>query len=77
VSDNVLSHQQLHILKHSLGWPKCYRNHFVTGEGSKDYENCEELLRRGFMKVSKRDWIVDNIYVVTDEGKKIVEKYEK
>jgi len=45
---------QMHILQHSLGVDKYgrgeqYRNHFVTGEGSKDHAACLRLVELGLM----------------------------
>lgn len=44
----------LHILQHSLGLDEYgrgrgYRNHFVTGPGSDDYDACRALVERGLM----------------------------
>jgi hypothetical protein len=46
---------KLHILQHSLGLDQYgagrqYRNHFVTGPGGKDYEDCCSLVEMGSMK---------------------------
>lgn len=46
--------KKLHILQHSLGLDEFgqgqqYRNHFVTGEGSKDFAACKEMVADGFM----------------------------
>ena len=45
---------KLHILQHSLGLDQYgdgnqYRNHFVTGEGSTDFEDCRALVADGLM----------------------------
>jgi len=45
----------LHILQHSLGVDKYghgeqYRNRFVTGPGSKDFNDCNELVGMGMME---------------------------
>lgn len=44
-----LSPSQLHILQHSLGLDQYgrgseYRNRFVTGPGSKDWDDCQTLV---------------------------------
>ena len=45
---------KLHILQHSLGLDQYgegrqYRNHFVTGPGSDDFDDCRELVADGLM----------------------------
>lgn len=45
----TLSPSQLHILQHSLGLDQYgrgreYRNRFVTGPGSKDWDDCQTLV---------------------------------
>lgn len=45
---------KLHILQHSLGLDQYgegrqYRNHFVTGPGSDDFNNCRALVADGLM----------------------------
>lgn len=47
--------KMLHILQHSLGLDQYgegrqYRNHFVTGPGSDDFDNCTALVGMGLMK---------------------------
>jgi len=49
-----MNNEQLHILQHSLGLDKYgqgeqYRNSFVTGKGSKDFDKCNSLVVAGFM----------------------------
>ena len=65
----------LHILQHSLGLDQYgqgnpYRNHFVTGPGSKDHPCCVELVSLGLM--TRRDGSPlsggDDIFRVTDAG---------
>lgn len=46
---------KLHILQHSLGLDQYgegrqYRNHFVTGPGSDDFDDCTVLVGMGLMK---------------------------
>lgn len=69
----------LHILQHSLGVDKYgqgnqYRNHFVTGEGSTDYPDCEALVRAGLMVRQKGGRLTggDDAFFVTEEGKRYV-----
>jgi hypothetical protein len=66
---------KLHILQHSLGLNEYgqgnqYRNHFVTGEGSKDYPACKELVAEGLMTERAGSAISggDSIFHVTAEG---------
>lgn len=71
--------KQLHILQHSLGLDQYgrgtfYRNHFVTGEGSKDHADCMALVDLGFMKVRKDHPLSggSDVFHVTDAGKAAV-----
>ena len=65
----------LHILQHSLGVDQYgigpqYRNRFVTGPGSKDFENCAKLVELGFMK-DHGPWQLaggDHFFSVTSAG---------
>ena len=66
-----MNKRELGILRHALGWPKNYRNHFCTGEGSDDYPVCESLVEAGMMERHERSWCLDNIYVVTAKGREI------
>lgn len=68
----VVSQRQREILRHALGWPKNYRNHFCTGEGSNDFADCEALVSAGMMTRNKRDWVPDIIYTVTEYGRAVV-----
>ncbi|UXS00803.1 hypothetical protein [Agrobacterium tumefaciens] len=70
---------QLHILQHSLGLDEygrgsMYRNHFVTGEGSKDHAACMSLVAAGYMAVRKNHPLAggDDCFTVTEEGKRAV-----
>lgn len=69
--------KQLHILQHSLGLDEYgrgtfYRNHFVTGEGSKDHADCMALVAAGFMTVRNGNELSggDDVFRVTDDGKR-------
>ena len=69
-----MNKKQLHILRHSLGieyGKKEYRNHFVTGKGSKDYNSCMALVSSGHMTRKKGDAATggDDIFFVTDKGR--------
>lgn len=62
-----MTDREKEILLHALGHTG-YRNHFVTGEGSKDYEHCRNLVSKGFMTSRTVDWIPDTIFHVTKLG---------
>ena len=61
--------RQIEILRHALGWPKNYRNHFVTGKGSDDFEDCEALTKGGLMIRTRVPFVVDTVYRVTELGR--------
>lgn len=74
VDDRILK-----ILQHSLGVDRfgrgrMYRDHFVTGEDSKDFEICMAavdrglMVRRGFSALTGGDWC----FLVTDAGRAFV-----
>lgn len=70
---------KLHILQHSLGLDQYgegnqYRNHFATGPGSKDFDDCVSLTELGLMHdFGTRSWTGDmHCFVVTDAGIKYV-----
>lgn len=74
--------KQLHILQHSLGLDQYgrgtfYRNHFVTGEGSKDHADCMALVNAGFMTVRSGNALSggDDVFRVTDAGKVAVAEH--
>lgn len=67
--------EQLHILQHSLGLDeygqgKTYRNHFVTGPGSDDYDDCLALVAAGFMTRRAGTQLTggDDLFLVTPAG---------
>lgn len=69
----------LKILQHSLGVNEYgqgnqYRNHFATGPGSKDFDQCNELCKIGLMKdLGQKDlWGKYHCFVVTEKGKELV-----
>jgi len=75
---NIMDNK-LHILQHSLGVDEYgegnqYRNHFVTGEGSNDWESCNELVELGMMTVNRNHNLSggDDCFFVTDAGKNFV-----
>lgn len=72
----------LHILQHSLGVDKHgqgaqYRNHFVTGEGSTDYPDCEALVAAGLMTKQRGGRLTggDDAFFVTEAGKAYVSEH--
>lgn len=67
---------ELHILQHSLGVDQYgrgeqYRNHFVTGPGSTDYDACMSLVDKSLMTRRPGSELSggDDIFRVTDAGK--------
>lgn len=66
---------KLHILQHSLGLNQYgegnqYRNHFATGPGSKDFDDCVSLVGAGLMEdYGTRSFTGDmHCFVVTPAG---------
>lgn len=72
-----MTEKRIEILRHSLGLTRPgareYRNHFVTGPGSDDYDACESLVTDGLMRKFKGNPLTggDPCYVVTEEGKRV------
>ena len=69
--------KMIHILQHSLGVDQFgqgnqYRNHFVTGEGSKDYPTCVLAVALGLMTMRAGNDLSggDDVFFVTDAGKR-------
>lgn len=69
----VLSKEERHVLQHSLGGEKQYRNHFCTDEDTTDYPVCEGLVEKGLMRRRKAaQWQGGGlVYQVTDRGKRV------
>ncbi len=66
---------RLHILQHSLGLDQYgggnkYRNHFVTGEGSTDFDDCRALVADGLMTERAGNELSggDSVFRVTQKG---------
>ncbi|MBB5885423.1 hypothetical protein DYQ93_11655 [Xanthomonas sp. LMG 8992] len=66
----------LHILRHALGTGEdgrapCYRNHFVTGEGSSDHPLCMQLATMGLMVRRNGSPLTGgaDLFTVTQEGR--------
>ena len=65
--------KQRDIMKHALGAGRGapgWRNHFVTGPGSDDYDDCEALVAAGLMAKRSGGPLSggDPVYRVTDAG---------
>ena len=78
----MISAEQLHILQHALGIDRYgqgnpFRNHFVTGTGSLDWPQCNELVQRRLMSVRRNHPLSggDDCFWVTDAGKQYVAKF--
>jgi hypothetical protein len=70
---------RLHILQHSLGLNEYgqgrpYRNHFVTGPGSSDYDRCMALVAAGLMTRRAGSELTGggDLFTVTDAGRAFV-----
>lgn len=68
---------QRYIMRHALGCGRGergerggWRNHFVTGPGSDDYDDCEALVAAGLMRKRGGGPLSggDPVYNVTDAG---------
>lgn len=66
---------KLHILQHSLGVNEYgegrqFRNHFVTGPDSSDFDDCVALVAEGLMKDRGASVLTggDSCFVVTPQG---------
>jgi hypothetical protein len=75
---NVPDQRQLDILRHSLGLTRSktpYRNHFVTGPGSKDHPSCMALVDAGLMERNAPTDLSGGMdcFMVTDAGKLVVD----
>jgi hypothetical protein len=78
---------QLEILQHAIGrdqygQPRSagnpeFRNHFVTGPGSRDYEICCKAVEQGLMTRTPGNRISggDDIFRVTDAGRAYVAEH--
>lgn len=69
--------KQRDIMKHALGAGRGtpgWRNHFVTGPGSDDYDDCEALVAAGLMTKRSGGPLSggDPVYRVTDAGQDAV-----
>lgn len=78
----MITKSQLHILQHSLGVDEYgrgrqYRNHFVTGEGSTDWPDCNALVDSGLMTVRRNHPLCgkSDCFNVTEAGKQYVAEH--
>lgn len=76
MSEITISQKERHILDHALrgGTKREYRNHYVTGPGSDDYDACVSMTERGLMQRHEREWVCDSIFVVTDLGRRALKE---
>lgn len=65
----------LGVLKHALGWPKCYRNVFVADEGHRDLPALEDARSAMLMIRTVRSYVPGWTYTVTDLGRAFVDKF--
>ena len=73
---NDMDKKLLHILQHSLGLDQYgngrqYRNHFVTGPGSKDFDDCRALVSEGMMMEGRAPTELTGgmqLFIVTPKG---------
>lgn len=68
-----ITKEQRHILRHALGLTRgdeTYRNHFVTGEGSDNYDDCCALVDAGLMTRFKGNELTGggDLFVATASG---------
>lgn len=74
--------RHLEILQHARGYDRYghgsgYRNHFVTGPGSDDFADCNELVQLGFMHDygAKKICGGDHCFVVTADGEVAIRQH--
>ena len=75
----MMDREALHIMQHALGLDEYgrgsgYRNHFVTGPGTKDWDRCRALAEAGFMEDRGAGALYggDHCFIVTDAGRAVV-----
>lgn len=78
IESDLMTPNECHIMLHALGLNRSstgYRNHFVTGEWSKDYADCESLVAKGLMWRKDGSELTggDFVYYVTDAGRAAVD----
>lgn len=79
MTDQDMTDQQREIILHALGAGKGtkppYRRHFVTGPGSRDFDDCRALAEAGFMvDHGTRGGLYggDHLFLVTSRGAEAV-----
>jgi len=70
--------RKIDLMKHALGWPKCYRNYYAAGGG--DLAVCNELVSTGHMIQVNCSWYGGPsvsggpVYQVTQEGRDAIKE---
>ena len=47
--EQIITFEELKIARHALGYPTFHRNHYVAGEGHKNWETLNSMVEKGFM----------------------------
>lgn len=65
-------------MRHAIGWPKNYRNHYVIGPGCDGFADCLELAAEGFMADLGPQTLAGGMHCfqVTDAGRQEIAKNE-
>lgn len=69
--------KQIDIVRHALGIGRGnHRNHFVTGPGSDDFDDCRALVAMGYMHEYAGNPLTggDPCFKVTQEGRAAIAK---
>jgi hypothetical protein len=75
MSEDKINVKQANLIAHALGGKnpkKWYRNYFVTGEGSDDFDDLCQLEQAGFMERAQTPSFCapqDIVFIVTEKGK--------
>lgn len=76
MTSDVLTSDQIHVLRHALGvgdagTGRAYRNHFVTGAGGADHTLCTSLVAVGMMTQHAGSALSggDDVFTVTERGR--------
>ena len=64
------------MMRHALGWPECYRNHYCATPGTPDDETWAALEKDGMAELVRApsDWLPYNTYRVTKAGRRVLEE---
>lgn len=72
---------QIKLLRHACGMDSnrpYFRNHFAAAPGFEDDEHWVAMVKLGVAeKLEHSEIFVDNMYIVTEKGKAIVERHAK